>query len=87
MDFTKFYRTTNVKDDSSIEVTHDTIDVDKFRMNRRNYKYFLENSMSILGISKDKHNAAALGNINFLLFVWITLVQGNAMKLTSRKKS
>ena len=33
LNFTKFDGATNVKDDSSVKVTHDTIDVDEFRIN------------------------------------------------------
>ena len=35
LDFTKFDGATNVKDDSSVEETYDTINVDEFRMNPR----------------------------------------------------
>ena len=33
LNFTKFDGNTNTKDDSSVEETHDTINVDEFRMN------------------------------------------------------
>ena len=35
LEFTKFYGETNARDDSSVEETHDTINVDGFRRNPR----------------------------------------------------
>ena len=62
LDFTKIDGATNVKEDSSVEVTHNMINVDKFRMNPRQHTSLLENAMSMLDLSKDKHNEVGLGD-------------------------
>ena len=60
--FTKFDEATIVKDDQSIEDTHNTINVDKFRMNSREKKSLLSNFMCMVGLSNNKHSTVVLGN-------------------------
>ena len=69
LDFIKYDRATNVKNDSSVEVTRDAINMDKFRMNPRECKPSLDNAMSMLSLSKYKHNAAGLGLSNSCYFL------------------
>ena len=66
LDITKFDGATIVKDHSFVEESHNTINMDKFRMNLRDFKSLHVNAMGILGLSKDKCNVAGLGDCQIL---------------------
>ena len=66
LDFSKWDRLTNVGDDSYAEVTNDTTNEDKHRINPREQKSLLDNAISMLGLSNDEHNSLALGNCQIL---------------------
>ena len=64
--FSKCNWSTNVGDDSSVEVAHDTFNVNKWRINPKEHKSLLENVISILGLLRDKNKVAALGDYQSL---------------------